>query len=170
MAEKSAKPCSESRVTKTSVVLPPDANTHGTLFGGKMMAYVDEVASISAMRHARTTVVTAFIDSVEFLCPVRVGQAVTLESFVCWTGTTSLEVYVKVVAEDLMSGEKQLCLTSLLVFVALDSDGTPIRVPEIVAETDFEQALNAGGERRLRRRRKSKALMPEGEVDNFSSH
>jgi len=170
MSEKRAKACSESRVTKTSVVLPPDANTHGTLFGGKMMANVDEVASISAMRHARTSVVTAFIDSVEFLCPVRVGQAVTLESFVCWTGTTSLEVYVKVVAEDLMSGEKQLCLTSLLVFVALDHNGTPVTVPEIIAETDFEQALNEGGEARSRRRRKRKALMPEGDVGHLSSH
>ncbi len=165
-----AKPCRESRVTKTSVVLPPDANNYGTLFGGKMMAYVDEVASLSAMRHARTPVVTAFIDSVEFLCPVRVGQAVTLESFVCWTGTTSLEVYVKVIAEDLMSGEKQLCLTSLLVFVALDRAGTPVPVPKVLAQTDFERALNEGGEGRLHRRRKRKALMPEGESDIFSSH
>nr|WP_320050982.1 acyl-CoA thioesterase [uncultured Desulfuromonas sp.] len=170
MANNSAKPCRESRVSKTSIVLPPDTNNYGTLFGGKMMAYVDEVASMSAMRHARTPVVTAFIDSVEFLCPVRVGQAVTLESFVCWTGKTSMEVYVKVNAEDLISGEIQLCLTSLLVFVALDKQGVPIAVPNVIAETDFEQALNNGGAERLRRRKKRKSLMPEGDGDSADSH
>ena len=170
MADNSGKPCRESRVTKTSVVLPPDTNNYGTLFGGKMMAYVDEVASMSAMRHARTPVVTAFIDSVEFLCPVRVGQAVTLESFVCWTGKTSMEVYVNVNAEDLISGETQLCLTSLLVFVALDNQGVPVSVPNVIAETEFEQALNNGGAERLHRRKRRKALMPEGDVDTTGSH
>ncbi|PLX96206.1 MAG: acyl-CoA thioesterase [Desulfuromonas sp.] len=161
MSPRGKKYCRESRVTKTSVVLPPDANTHGTLFGGKMMSYVDEVASISAMRHARTSVVTAYIDSVQFLCPVRVGQAVTLESFVCWTGRTSLEVYVKVQAEDLRTGEQKLCLTSLLVFVALDENGTPVAVPKVVAESPFEQALFADGDGRAQRRLKRQSLMPE---------
>lgn len=157
----SEQPCRASKVVKTSIVLPPDTNNHGTLFGGKMMANVDEVASLSAMRHARCAVVTAFIDSVQFLCPVKIGQAVTLESFVCWTGRTSIEVYVNVVAEDLISGEVNQCLTSLLVFVALDEEGKPQPVPAVVPETEFEHKLYAHGAERAQRRRQRQALLPE---------
>lgn len=161
MTQSTAKPCQASHVSKTSIVLPPDTNNRGTLFGGKMVAYVDEVASISAMRHARSAVVTAFIDSVEFLCPVSIGQAVTLESFVSWTGRTSIEVYVKVVAEDMITGEVKQCLTSLLVFVALDEQGVPIPVPQVIPETVFEQQIYAGGEERAKRRRQRQALLQD---------
>ena len=97
----------ESIAVKASIVLPPDTNHHGTMFGGKVMAYIDDLAAISATRHARMPVVTASTDSVDFLHPVRNGESVCLESFVTWTHKTSLEVFVKVVAEDLLQRRAQ---------------------------------------------------------------
>ncbi|MEX2103793.1 MAG: hotdog domain-containing protein, partial [Bacilli bacterium] len=74
------KKCRESRVIKASIVLPPDTNNHGNIFGGKVMSYIDDVAAISAMRHSRKNVVTASTDSVDFLGPVKLGLSVCLES------------------------------------------------------------------------------------------
>ncbi len=97
-----AKFVRESIAVKASIVLPPDTNHHGTMFGGKVMAYIDDLAAISATRHARMPVVTASTYLVDFLHPVRNGESVCLESFVTWTHKTSLEVFVKVVAEDFL--------------------------------------------------------------------
>src|SRR5690606_4823582 len=89
---------------KTSLVFPPDANHLGTLFGGKLMAYIDDVASIAAIKFARNPVVTASTDSVDFIKPIRIGDAVTLKAMVTWTGRTSMEVFVKVTSEHLLTG------------------------------------------------------------------
>src|SRR5690625_5950335 len=86
------KSSSNSRTVKTAGILPPDANAYGTLFGGKLMAHIDDVAAISAMRHARKLVVTASTDSVDFLQPVKVGDTIILEGFVTAAYTTSMEV------------------------------------------------------------------------------
>ncbi|MCS0543022.1 acyl-CoA thioesterase, partial [Aeromonas veronii] len=120
-----AKYCKESFVVKTSNVFPPDTNYHGTMFGGKLMAYIDDVASISAVRHSRSPVVTASTDSVDFLHPINEGSSVCLEAFVTYTGRSSMEVFVKVIAEDLYTGERHICALSFLTFVALDENGKP---------------------------------------------
>ena len=99
---------------KTSRVFPTDLNDHNTLFGGKILAEMDMVASISASRHSRKECVTASMDWVDFLHPVRSSDCVSYESFVIWTGRTSMEVFVKVVAEDLISGEKRIAATSFV--------------------------------------------------------
>lgn len=140
MKERS-KFCRETLVVKTSLVLPPDTNNYGTLFGGKLMAYIDDVAGISAMRHARNHVVTASSDSVDFLHPINEGNSVCLESFVTYTGRTSMEVFVKVVAEDLLTGERNVCAMSFLTMVALDKNGNPTEVPQIIPETEEEKHL-----------------------------
>lgn len=136
-----AKPASSSYTIKASIVLPPDTNHHGTIFGGKLMAYIDDVATIAATRHARRPVVTASTDSVDFLHPVKKGDAVCLSAFVTWTHKTSMEVFVRVVTEDLLSGERKVCATSFLTFVALGDDGRPTEVPAIIPETLEEQRL-----------------------------
>ncbi len=128
----------ESRAIRCGYVLPPDTNSYRTLFGGKLMAHIDEVAAISASRHARRPVVTASTDSVDFLHPIKEGEAVCLEAFVTGTGKTSMEVFVKVVAENLMTGFKRICATSFLTFVALADDGSPAPVPQVIAETTEE--------------------------------
>jgi len=141
---------------KTSYVLPPDTNQHGTLFGGKLMAYIDDIASIAATKLARKPVVTASTDSVDFLKPIRGGDAVTLEAMVSYTGTTSMEVFVKVVSENLLIGEKDIAAISFLTFVALDEDGRPTGVPEVVPETEEEKWLNETGAARANQRKSRK--------------
>jgi acyl-CoA hydrolase len=136
-----SKPVSASRAVKASIVLPPDTNNHRTMFGGKVMAYIDDIAAISAMRHCRQRVVTASTDSVDFLHPIKEGDSICLESFVTWTHKTSMEIFVKVVAEDLLTGKREVCATAFLTFVALDPDNRPILVPGVIPETPEEQQL-----------------------------
>ncbi|MFC4558156.1 acyl-CoA thioesterase [Virgibacillus kekensis] len=157
-----AKPCTTSLTVKTSHVLPPDTNTHGTLFGGKLMAHIDDVAAIAAVRHARKPVVTASTDSVDFLAPVREGDSVCVEAFVTWTHTTSMEVFVKAVTENLLTGERKVCTTAFLTFVAVDDDGRPTTVPPVYPVTDQEKKLHeaapARAEQRKARRKHSYEL------------
>ncbi|CAM3905856.1 acyl-CoA thioesterase [Alicyclobacillus pomorum] len=133
------KPARLSRTVMTDLVLPPDTNNHGTVFGGNVMAYIDKIASIASMRHARKPVVTASSDSLDFLKPVKIGEAIRLEAFVTWTHNTSMEVYVKVESENLMTGEVNVTATSYLTFVALGSDGRPTQVPPVIPETEEEK-------------------------------
>jgi acyl-CoA hydrolase len=162
------KPVRESRAVKASIVLPPDTNNHRTMFGGKVMAYIDDIAAISAMRHCRQRVVTASTDSVDFLHPIREGDSICLESFVTWTHKTSMEVFVKVVAEDLLTGKRSVCATSFLTFVALDPDNKPILVPGVIPETPEEKRLYetapARAEARRLRRQQSKQFALEFEL------
>lgn len=146
----------ESKCYKTARVFPTDVNNGNTLFGGKLMAYIDDIASISATKHCRRSVVTASTDSVDFLHPIRPTDSVCLESFVTWTGRTSVEVFVKVVKEDLLIGDRKVAATAFLTFVALDEDRRPVPVPAVVPETEeelklFETASNRAEMRKLRR-------------------
>ncbi|MCZ8520400.1 acyl-CoA thioesterase [Paenibacillus mucilaginosus] len=148
-----AQAASASLTIKDSIVLPPDTNHHGTIFGGKLMAYIDDVATIAATRHARRPVVTASTDSVDFLHPVKKGDAVSLSAFVTWSHKTSMEVFVRVVTEDLLTGKRKTCATSFLTFVALGEDNKPAEVPAVLAETDEEQLLyNTAPERKEARK------------------
>ncbi|MFD1036967.1 acyl-CoA thioesterase [Virgibacillus byunsanensis] len=156
------KPCLESLTVKTSHVLPPDTNTHGTLFGGKLMAHIDDVAAIAAVRHSRKPVVTASTDSVDFLAPVKEGDSICVEAFVTWTHTTSMEVFVKAVTEDLLTGDRKVCTTAFLTFVAVDESGKPTTVPSVYPESDQERQLHnlasQRAERRRERRKESKEM------------
>lgn len=163
--EEQAKPCANSLAVKTSHVLPPDTNSHGTLFGGKLMAHIDDVAAIAAVRHARKTVVTASMDSLDFLAPVKSGDSICVEAFVTWTHNTSMEVFVKAVTENLLTGERMVCTTAFLTFVAIDEHGKPIPVPRIYPETEHETMLHEGAKERARyrreRRKESKEMASE---------
>lgn len=135
----------ESRAVKSAYVMPQDTNAHGTMFGGKLMSYIDDIAAISATRHARSAVVTASTDSVDFLHPIKPGTSVCLESFVSWTHRSSMEIFVKVIAEDLISGERRIATTSFLTFVALDENGRPREVSPIIPQTEEEIMLFESG-------------------------
>ena len=154
-----AKYCKESRVIRTSRVFPNDVNNHNTLFGGKLMSDVDQVASISAARHSRRECVTASTDSVDFLYPVRTTDSVCFESYVTWTGTSSMEVFVKIIAEDLKSGKRTIAATALLTFVALDEHKRPTHVPQVIPETEEEKKLHETAPERaiMRKERKQKS-------------
>lgn len=148
-----AKSCANSLTVKTSHVLPPDTNSYGTLFGGKLMADIDDVAAIAAVRHARKNVVTASMDSLDFIAPVKEGDSICIESFVTWTHNTSMEVFVKAVTEDLITGKRMVCTTAFLTFVAVDENGKPIPVPPIYPETEQEKMLHEGAPHRANYRR-----------------
>lgn len=151
------KTMQDSRTIQASLVQPSDTNYHGTIFGGSMMAFIDEVAAISAMRHSRRPVVTASIDSIDFLAPVKMGHSICLEAFVSSTGRTSMEVFVKVISENLQTGERVLTATSFLTFVALDEQGNPTEVPAVIPETEEEKMLMASAEERKKMRKERKA-------------
>lgn len=143
----------QSRCYKTSRIFPTDVNNHNTLFGGKLMAYIDDIASISASKHCRRSVVTASTDSVDFLFPIRPTDSVCLESFVTYTGKSSMEVFVKVITEDLRTGERQIAATSFLTFVALDDNRKPIAVPQVIPQSEEEIRLNETALHRAEMRR-----------------
>ena len=157
-----AKTCNETRVVRTSRIFPNDVNNHNTLFGGKLISDIDMIASISAVRHSRLECVTASIDSVDFLSPITPNDSVCIETFVSSTGTSSMEVFAKVIAEDLMSGNRKIAATAFLTFVALDKNGRPTKVPGIIPETEEEKKLFETGkdraEKRKEHRKNSKEL------------
>ena len=147
------KSCSESRTIQTDGVLPNDTNPHQTLFGGALMSRIDRVAGIAAVKHCRKPTVTASTDSVDFLHPITLQDAVTLEAFVTWTGNTSMEVFVKVIADNLFTGGSRVAATSFLTFVSLDEEGHPAPVPSVYPETEEEHYLfNTGEERSIARK------------------
>jgi acyl-CoA hydrolase len=126
---------------KSAQVFPPDTNYYGTLFGGKLMAHIDDVASISATRFARNPTVTASTDSVDFIRPIKVGDTVTLMAMVTYTGRSSMEVFVRVTSENLITGDKEVAALSFLTFVAIDQNGKPVEVGEVIPETEEEKWL-----------------------------
>ncbi|WP_243355216.1 acyl-CoA thioesterase [Bacillus litorisediminis] len=157
------KKVSESRIINTDQVLSCDLNNYNTLFGGVLMKKLDSAATLSARRHARVKeCVTASTDSIDFLCPIHQTDSVCIESFVTYTGRTSMEIFCKVIAEDMMTGERRIAATAFLTFVALDENKKPVEVPGVIPETEEEHFLYETGkeraEMRKMRRQKSKEL------------
>lgn len=120
------------------------------------MQYIDKIAAIASMRHARMPVVTASSDSLDFLAPVKVGEALLLESVVTWAHHSSMEVFVRVQSENLTTGEIKLTATSYLTFVALDDHGKPTAVPAIQPETEEEIKQFESAQQRYNERKKRK--------------
>src|SRR3990172_2985509 len=139
MSDLTAKLASTSKVETTHLVLPPDANVLGTAFGGRVMHWIDLAASMAAMRHTRRTVVTAAIDQLSFLAPLRLGEIAALRAQVNAVFGSSMEVEVNVVAEDPTSGEKRRCCEAFLTMVALGADGKPTRAPLLLPQTEDEE-------------------------------
>jgi len=148
------KRASECTIVMSQLMLPPDANPWGNVHGGTIMKLVDSAAGVVATRHCRSRVVTARMDEMSFLEPVFIGNVVTLKASVNDTGRTSLEVGVRVEAEDLRSGRTWHVGSAYLVFVALDDEGRPTAVPPLIAETEDEQRRQQEArERRAHRNR-----------------
>lgn len=149
----------DSQVVLSQQMNPEDANPSGDVHGGTIMKLVDTAAGICAMRHCRTRVVTATVDSMSFLHPVYVGNVVTLSASVNDVGNTSLEVGVRVEAENIRTGEVVHTSSAYLVFVALDDAGKPTRVPPLVVESDDELRRQAHAKiRRESRKARQEAI------------
>ena len=141
-----------TEVEMTQVVMPQYANTIGTVFGGQIVSWIDVCAAVSAQRYARTPVVTASIDSVNFIEPVKQGQVVILRSQVNAVFRTSMEVGVIVIAENPLTGERRKACKAYCTFVALDTTGCPVSLPKLQLNTTEEHRRSeAAHERRITR-------------------
>ena len=134
-----ARTVASTQSEMTEIILPNDTNILGNLLGGRLMHFIDMTGAMAAFRHARTYIVTAAMDHIDFIRPVRLGDLVNLKSSVNRAFTTSMEVGVKVWAEDTRSGEQQHVASAYLVFVAVDKQGRRLKVPELLPETPDER-------------------------------
>jgi len=151
---------SETLSISTKVVLPNDTNTLGNLFGGQLLAWMDVIASVSAHRHSKRVVVTASVNNVSFQKPINHASIVTLEAKVSRAFNSSMEVFVDVFVEDHVTGIRVKCNEAIYTFVAVDQNGGPIQVPELVPETEEEKSRYDGA-----LRRKQLALILAGKMN-----
>lgn len=134
-------PMSFSKTHQTRLIMPSETNHHKSIFGGQVLWYIDEIAALAAMKHSKGEVVTASIDSVDFISAAYAGDVLELESMVTSTGRTSMEVYVRVVCRDLKSGAERLTTESFVTIVAIDENGKPRPVGGVHPETETEKRL-----------------------------
>ena len=132
------KPVSASKVHMTELVLPNDTNQLGNLLGGRLMHWIDIAAAIAAQRHSGRVCVTASVDKLNFHVPIRLGDVVTLQASVNRAFRTSMEVGVLVTAENVLRPGASRANNAYLTFVAVGSDGKPVRIPEVLPETPEE--------------------------------
>lgn len=129
----------ESEVVISELMMPQHANVMGNVFGGVLLGLVDKVAAVAAVRHARRPCVTVSVDRVDFREPILVGELVTAFGRVNFAGRTSMEVGVKVIAENVLTGDRRHTNSCYLTYVALDGDGRPTGVPPVIPETEDEK-------------------------------
>ncbi|MBN8654883.1 MAG: acyl-CoA thioesterase [Anaerolineae bacterium] len=141
-----------SRVYLSQLMQPEHANHHGNVHGGWIMKLVDEAGALACMRHAQTRVVTVAVDSLVFREPIKIGDLVTFTAEVTYTGRTSLEAEVQVIAENPITGERTHTNTAYLVYVGLDDDNRPTAIPQLVLETDEDKARYEQAKLRQQRR------------------
>src|SRR5262245_4205924 len=152
MTTRPSKPVKESQHETSELMMPGDANNQGHVFGGVILSMMDKTAAIAAFRHCRLNVVTASIDRVDFREPIHLGDLVVMKASVNFAGRTSMEVGVRVEAEELLSGRRRHTNSCYLTFVAVDRNGRPVEVPALKPETPDEiRRYEAAKERRQRR-------------------
>lgn len=155
---KEARPVSQSAVLMTEMVLPVHTNSLDSIFGGVIVSWIDIAAAISAQRHSSCPVVTASIDDLHFIAPVYKGWIVTLKACVNFAGRTSMEVGVRVDAENPIQNKRFHTASAYLTFVAVDHNGVPVLVPPVTPETDEEKRRYSDAQirRRLRLERRAR--------------
>ena len=147
---RATKAVRESQHETSELMMPHHANNLGHVFGGVMLGMMDKTAAVAAFLHARLNVVTASIDRVDFREPILVGDLVVMKASVNYVGTTSMEVGVRVEAEELLTGRRRHTNSCYLTFVAVDRNGRPIEVPRIAPETPDEKRRYQAAEQRRR--------------------
>jgi len=145
MKSKTAK---ETFTVSTEIVLPNDTNTLGNLMGGRLLHWMDISSAIAAHRHCRRVVVTAAVNNVSFNNPIKLADIVTLEAKVSRAFSTSMEVFIDVWVENHSTGAKTKCNEAIYTFVAVDQNGSPLPVPELIPETEEEKKRYEGALRR----------------------
>ncbi len=145
---KKKKFASESCVSMTQIVLPNDTNTLNNLMGGRLMHWMDIVSAIAGQKHCNSIVVTASVDNISFRSPIQLGNVVTLKAKVTRSFNSSVEIRIDVDAENIPEGKKVASNSAYFTFVAVDKNGSPVEVPEVIPETDEEIELYNGALRR----------------------
>lgn len=150
MAKVTVKQMKDSFVTMSQLVLPMQANPAGNVHGGEIIKIMDSAAGVASQKHAHTNCVTARIEEINFKKPIHIGELVTCKAQVIYAGRSSMEVFVTVESEDLITGEKQIALTAFFTMVSLDKNGKPSQVPQIDYENAnaYEKKLYKEGEKR----------------------
>ena len=147
---------SDSAVEATHLVLPPDTNTHGTAFGGRIMEWMDIAAGICAQRHSGGGVVTMALDGLVFARPIRMGDVVIVKASVNYAGSTSMEIGVRVEREDANTRALEHALTGYFTFVGVDDHGRPRPVPQVLPHSDIERRRYEDALRRREHRLRSR--------------
>ncbi|MHA7128556.1 acyl-CoA thioesterase [Algoriphagus namhaensis] len=156
----------ESATIMTEMVLPNDTNTLNNLMGGKLMHWMDVVAAIAAQKHSNRIVVTASADNISFQQPIALGNVVTLKAQVTRAFTSSMEVFIQVSADDIPANKSIVTHRAFFTFVAVDQNGRPIEIPEVIPETDEEKEHFDGALRRRQLRLVlAKRMKPEDAVE-----
>jgi len=151
------KPVRDSWHETSELMMPHHANNMGHVFGGVMLSMMDKTAAIAAFRHARLSVVTASIDRVDFREPIHLGDLVVMKASVNFAGRTSMEIGVRVEAEELLTGRRRHTNSCYLTFVAVDRNGRPIEIPGVLPETPDEKRRYLAAEQRRKRRLEERA-------------
>ena len=161
-----ARTVAESQSERSEIIFPADANALGNLFGGRLMQYIDLVGAMAASRHARAVTVTASMDHLDFVAPVRVGDLLILKASVNRAFKTSMEVGVKAMVEDVRQNKLRHVSSAYLTYVAVDMSGQKLIVPQVVPETEHQKRRyeDAGRRREMRsgetmRKKEMRALL-----------
>jgi acyl-CoA hydrolase len=152
MPELAPKTVSQSKTDMSQLMLPEHVNMLGTVYGGAILSIVDSVAYVCAARHAGPYCVTASVDRVDFRYPVYVGELVSFLASVNYVGRTSMEIGIKIIAENLVTGKKRHTNSCYLTMVSVDAHGHPQEVPRLIPETEEEKRRFKAGEERKRSR------------------
>jgi len=150
--EREVRTVKESQHESSQLMMPQDANNMGHVFGGVVLSMMDKTAAIAAIRHCRIPVVTASIDRVDFREPIHLGDLLVMKASVNYVGRTSMEVGIRVEAEDLLTGRRRHTNSCYLTFVAVDKNGHPVDIPALKPETPDEVRRFQAAERRRKRR------------------
>lgn len=169
MTDSEIKRPSQSAVVTRYLVMPQHANPYGTVFGGVIVEWIDMVASMAAQRHCGMDVVTAGIDSLAFENPVRIGDQVVLVASVNYVGKTSMEVGVKVVVENLTTGQQNIATRAYLTFVAVDKNHRPVAAPPLRPETEDEKRRWDNAALRVRARKQLRGQVKKATSKNSES-
>ncbi len=155
-----SKRVQDSITQMIQTVFPNDVNNNGTLYGGRLLDWIDTLGGIVAKRHSRSDIVTASIDSLNFLSPIHQRDIVMLEAFVNYVGRTSMEIEVRVRSENPITGEIRKTCRAFLTYVAMDKNGTPKEVPRLQLETIDEETRFRNAKERRQERLRRKDLEP----------
>jgi acyl-CoA hydrolase len=165
-AANTGRPVRESQVVMARQMMPNDANPWGAVHGGTIMKMVDEAAGSAAIRHSRCRVATAAVDYMSFLHPVQVGDLVTVMASVNDVGRTSMEVGVRVEAENMLTGQRYHTSSAYVVMVALDEEGAPLRIPPVLAETPDQERRMAAAKVRRRQRKVLEKMLKQSDEEH----